>query len=82
MRAQSLIRAQFFVTPMDCSLPGFSVHWILQARIPEWVAMPSSREIFPTQGLKPCLLPFQADSLPLSHLGTPLGEHMGPEIVL
>ena len=29
--------------PMDCSPPGFSVHGILQARILEWVAMPSSR---------------------------------------
>ena len=29
--------------PMDCSLPSSSVHGILQARIPEWVAMPSSR---------------------------------------
>ena len=28
---------------MDCSLPGFSVHGILQARILEWVAMPFSR---------------------------------------
>jgi len=28
---------------MDCSLPGSSVHGILQARIPEWLAMPSSR---------------------------------------
>ena len=28
---------------MDCSLPGFSVHGILQARTLEWVAMPSSR---------------------------------------
>ena len=28
---------------MDCSLPGSSVHGILQARILEWVAMPSSR---------------------------------------
>ena len=28
---------------MDCSLPGSSVHEILQARILEWVAMPSSR---------------------------------------
>ena len=26
------------------NLPGFSVHGILWARIPEWVAMPSSRE--------------------------------------
>ena len=26
--------------PMDCSLPGSSVHGILQARILEWVAVP------------------------------------------
>ena len=25
--------------PMDCSLPGFSVHGIFQARILEWVAI-------------------------------------------
>ena len=29
--------------PYDCSPPGFSVHGILQARILEWVAMPSFR---------------------------------------
>ena len=28
---------------MDCSPPGFSVHGILQAKILEWVAMPSSK---------------------------------------
>ena len=28
---------------MDCSLPGSSVHDILQARILEWVAVPLSR---------------------------------------
>ena len=28
--------------PMDCSLPGSSVYGIPQARILEWVAMPSS----------------------------------------
>ena len=28
---------------MDCSPPGSSVHGILQARILEWIAMPSSR---------------------------------------
>ena len=28
---------------MDCSLPGSSVHGILQARILEWVAIPFSR---------------------------------------
>ena len=29
--------------PMGCGLPGSSVHGIFQERIPEWVAMPSSR---------------------------------------
>ena len=31
--------------PMDCSLPVSSVHGILQARILEWVAMPSCRGV-------------------------------------
>ena len=30
--------------PMDCSLPGSSVRVISQARVMEWVAMPSSKE--------------------------------------
>ena len=29
--------------PMDCSPPGSSIHGIRQARILEWVSMPSSR---------------------------------------
>ena len=29
--------------PMDCSLPGFSVHGIFQARVLEWVAISFSR---------------------------------------
>ena len=29
-------------SPVDCSLPGTSVHGILQARILEWIAIPSS----------------------------------------
>ena len=36
--------------PMDCSLPGFSVHGIFQARILEWIAISSLlQRIFPTQ---------------------------------
>ena len=31
--------------PIECSLPGSSVRGILQARILEWVAMPSSRDL-------------------------------------
>ena len=29
--------------PMDWSLPGSSIHWIFQARVLEWVAVPFSR---------------------------------------
>ena len=36
---------------MDCSPPGPSVHGTLQARILEWVAMPSSRDL-PDPGIK------------------------------
>ena len=37
-------------------LPGSSVHGILQARILEWVAIPFSRGLFPTQGANPGFL--------------------------
>ena len=37
MRAQLCL----FVTPMDCSPPGSSVHGIRQARILQWVPIPS-----------------------------------------
>ena len=30
--------------PMDCSLPGFSVHGIFQARVLEWVAISFFRD--------------------------------------
>ena len=38
--------------PMDCSPPDSSVHGILQARILEWAAMPSSRGL-PDPGIEP-----------------------------
>ena len=47
--AQSLSPVRPFVTPMDCSLPGFSVHGILQARILEWVVISFSRGSSPTR---------------------------------
>ena len=55
--------------PMDCSLPGSSVHGILQARILEWVVIFLLQRIFLTQGLNPrllCLLHCQAGSLLLT----------------
>ena len=37
--AKSLLLCSTLSDPMDCSLPGFSVHGILQARTLEWVAI-------------------------------------------
>ena len=34
-----------FVTPMDCSMPGSSLHEIFQARILEWVANPTAGDL-------------------------------------
>ena len=42
--AQSLSCVQLFCKPKDCSPQGSSVHGISQARILEWLAVPSSRE--------------------------------------
>ena len=39
MKVKQLSRVRLFVTPVDRSLPGSSDHGILQARIPEWIAI-------------------------------------------
>ena len=73
--AKSLQLCLTLCDPTGCSPPDFSVHGILQARIPEWVAMPSSRGIFPPQGLNPpllCLLIWQAGSSPPVPPGKPM----------
>ena len=41
MHTKSIQLCLTLYEPMDCSPPGSSVHGILQARILEWVAMPS-----------------------------------------
>ena len=64
-----------FCDPVDCTLPGSSLHGILQARILEWVAMLSSKGVLPTQESNPflsCLLYWQAGSLPLAPPGKPI----------
>ena len=42
VHAKSLQLCPTLCNPIDCGLPGFSVHGILQAKILEWVAVPSS----------------------------------------
>ena len=43
MHVKSLQLCPILCDPIDCSLPGFSVHGILQVRILGWVVTPSSR---------------------------------------
>ena len=47
--------------PMDCSLPGSSVHGIFQARILEWIAISSSRVSSQPRDPALHLLHWQAD---------------------
>ena len=60
--------------PIDCTPPGSSVHGILQARLLEWVAMPSSRGSFRPRD-RTCvscsLCTRQAGTLPLVPPGKP-----------
>ena len=43
--AKSLQSCLTLCDPMDCSLPGSSVHGIFQARVLEWVALAFSLEV-------------------------------------
>ena len=56
--------------PMDCSLPGSTVHGILQARILEWAAVPFSRDL-PNPGTEHRSPTLKVDSLPSEHQGSP-----------
>ncbi len=56
--------------PMDCSPASFFAHEIFQARVLEWIVMPSSREEAQTEesSVSPAL---QVDSLPAELSGKP-----------
>ena len=75
MYANSLQSCQALCNPMNCSPPGSSVHGIVRARILEWVAMPSSRDL-PDPGIEPttpAAPAVQADSSTTEPLGKPQG---------
>ena len=62
--------------PLDCNLPGSSVHEILQAEISEWVAISFSRDL-PHPGNEPRSPALWADFYHLSHQGSPVVETQG-----
>ena len=73
MHAKSLQSCPTLYDPMVYSPPGSSVHGILQARILEWVATPSSRGSSRPrdQPESPVSFALQVHHLPLSHPGRP-----------
>ena len=76
MHAKSLQSCPTLCDPMDCSPPCSSVHEFLQARILEWVALPSSRGSSRPIPIRhqthvSCLLNKQAGCLPLVPSGKP-----------
>ena len=75
------VLSQTLCDPMDYSPTGSSVHGILQARILEWVAMPSFRDL-PYPGIKPhllCPLHWQVGSLPIAPPGKSILPYVGKE---
>ena len=63
---------------MDCSLPGFSVLGIFQARMLEWVAISSSSDP-PNPGIQPASLVFPALAggfFPTVPPGKPVGNRL------
>ena len=73
VRAKSFQACLTLCNLMDCSPPGFSAHRILQARILEWVSMPSSKGSSRPRDRTwvRCHLLWQAGSLPLVPPGKP-----------
>ena len=72
-------------SPVDCSLPGPSVHGILQARIPEQLAISSSRgsSRHKDQICISCICWIGRRVLPLCHMGSPninLDDYLLPSV--
>ena len=68
--------------PMDCSLPVSSVHRDSPGKNTELGGQFSPPRDLPDQGLNPrllCLPHWQADSLPLGHLGSPSAKGGGSQ---
>ena len=60
---------------VDYSLPGFSLHGILQARILEWAVVPFFRDL-PNPEIKPRSPALSVDSLPSEPPGKPLNGYL------
>ena len=71
-----LSHVRLFVTPWTLALQAPLFMGILQARILEWVAMPSSR-VLPDPGIKPRSPALQVDALPSEPPKKPKNTRVG-----
>ena len=60
--------------PVNCTLPCFSIHWNLQARILEWVTISFSGDL-PDPGIEPGSPALEADALTSEPPGKPNSFH-------
>ena len=77
-----LSHVQLSVTPWTAAGQAPLSMRVLQVRILEWVAMPSSRGIFPTQRLNPGLLHCRQILYHLSYQGSPVKEYTTVKVYL
>ena len=66
---------------MDCSPPGPPVHGIFQAKILEWVAMPSSRGFF-NPGIKPASPALARGFFTTKPLGSPQDQQISLKLAV
>ena len=84
LRAKSLLQScPTLRDPVDCSSPGSSVRGILQVRILDWAATPSSRSSLPRMELASLLSPALAGWVLYckGHLGSRWFSRSMPQIV-
>ena len=79
VKVKWLSRVRLCRDPLDCGLPGFSIHGIFQARVLEWVHCLLQR-IFPTQGLNSGLPHCRQVLCPLSLTRGRQREYKQPQI--
>ena len=74
LKVKVKVKSLSLCDPMDCSLPGFSVHGIFQARILEWFTISFSRDL-PKPGIESTSPASQSPALQAdSFLTKPLGK--------
>ena len=80
VKVKSLKSCPTLCDPVDCSLPGFSVHGILRARYWSGLPFPSPGD-FPNPGIEPGSPALEADALTSEPPGKPMQTQGNHEVL-